>query len=276
MNRRRVLWISLILSFIVVGGVVLTAAATDGAQINACVRRTKNNDDNGNNVRIVGSEDDCKQNEEKLTWNITGPMGPQGLPGEKGDPGLPGEPGPQGDPGLPGETGPQGDPGLPGEPGPQGKPGLPGEPGPQGDPGLPGETGPQGDPGLPGETGPQGDPGLQGEPGPQGDPGLPGEPGLPGAASSYIVTTRLDNYTLRPGNGAGPTAACDVGDIVVGGGFLAHDPVNHPLTAPGVYLYQSRPSSSRSWLIAFFNAGTVNFQLYVTTYANCLDYPPLR
>lgn len=61
--------------------------------------------------------------------------GAAGLPGMKGDAGLPG---------LPGLQGRKGEPGFPGEPGRDGEPGLTGFPGADGTPGLPGQKGDQG------------------------------------------------------------------------------------------------------------------------------------
>jgi microcystin-dependent protein len=78
---------------------------------------------------------------------LTGPQGPQGVPGNDG------AVGPQGPIGL---TGPQGVPGNDGATGPQGPIGLTG---PQGVPGNDGATGPQGPIGLTGPAGPQGAPG---------------------------------------------------------------------------------------------------------------------
>jgi hypothetical protein len=79
-------------------------------------------------LRVVDpSTDSCRADETAITWNQTGPAGPQGPKGETGPQGPQGETGPQG---PIGETGPQG---------PQG------ETGPQG---PKGETGPQGPPGA--------------------------------------------------------------------------------------------------------------------------------
>ena len=74
--------------------------------------------------------------------------------------------------------GPQGAPGQTGNPGPQGEPGPTGPPGPQGEKGKTGETGPQGPQGIQGPIGPQGQPGPQGEPGPEGPQGPPGQDGV--------------------------------------------------------------------------------------------------
>ena len=59
--------------------------------------------------------------------------------------------------------GPQGAPGQTGNPGPQGEPGPTGPPGPQGEKGETGATGPQGPQGIQGPIGPQGPPGQDGQ-----------------------------------------------------------------------------------------------------------------
>ena len=74
--------------------------------------------------------------------------------------------------------GPQGAPGQTGNPGPQGEPGPTGPPGPQGEKGETGATGPQGPQGIQGPIGPQGPPGPQGETGPAGPQGPPGQDGV--------------------------------------------------------------------------------------------------
>ena len=74
--------------------------------------------------------------------------------------------------------GPQGAPGQTGNPGPQGEPGPTGPPGPQGEKGETGATGPQGPQGIQGPIGPQGEQGIQGEPGPEGPQGPPGQDGV--------------------------------------------------------------------------------------------------
>lgn len=74
--------------------------------------------------------------------------------------------------------GPQGAPGQTGNPGPQGEPGPTGPPGPQGEKGETGATGPQGPQGVQGPIGPQGEQGPQGETGPAGPQGPPGQDGV--------------------------------------------------------------------------------------------------
>ena len=74
--------------------------------------------------------------------------------------------------------GPQGAPGQTGNPGPRGEPGPTGPPGPQGEKGETGATGPQGPQGIQGPIGPQGEQGPQGKPGPEGPQGQPGQDGV--------------------------------------------------------------------------------------------------
>jgi hypothetical protein len=59
----------------------------------------------------------CKSNETAISWNQTGPQGPQGIQGEQG---------PHGDPGPQGDRGPEGPQGPAGPQGPPGSTGLSG------------------------------------------------------------------------------------------------------------------------------------------------------
>jgi hypothetical protein len=45
--------------------------------IDACVKKD-------GAIRIVGSSADCRSNESAISWNVTGPEGPQGPVGEQG------------------------------------------------------------------------------------------------------------------------------------------------------------------------------------------------
>uniref|UniRef100_A0A3B5PYA8 Scavenger receptor class A, member 3 n=1 Tax=Xiphophorus maculatus TaxID=8083 RepID=A0A3B5PYA8_XIPMA len=127
----------------------------------------------------------------------TGPKGPMGLTGSKGDRGpiggrgtigVKGALGVRGSPGEPGSIGSRGPAGLKGAkgsiglPGPKGERGQKGDLGPSGSDGIPGVEGPpgiQGHVGLPGIIGPPGPRGKSGPTGPPGPPGTPGPPGLP-------------------------------------------------------------------------------------------------
>src|SRR3990172_1289184 len=63
-------------------GVALTAVAyahgSDLALIHACVNN------NSGEIKIVGANETCRQNETPLDWNIQGPPGPQGIQGAPG------------------------------------------------------------------------------------------------------------------------------------------------------------------------------------------------
>lgn len=91
---------------------------------------------------------------EQWLQTLKGDRGERGIQGEKGEPGRDGAQGPKGQQGEKGERGPQGIQGLPG------RDGVDGEQGPQGPRGEKGERGIQGVQGLPGE---------KGERGPKGD-----------------------------------------------------------------------------------------------------------
>lgn len=93
--------------------------------------------------------------------------------------------------------GPQGAPGQTGNPGPQGEPGPIGPPGPQGEKGEPGETGPQGPQGIQGPIGPQGEQGPQGEPGPEGPQGPPGKDGTEWTEQELLEKNISDYYAMR-------------------------------------------------------------------------------
>jgi hypothetical protein len=130
---------------------------------------------------------------------VIGPGGLQGGLGPPGIQGLQGPQGPQGPPGLRGPHGPQGPPGIQGiqgpqgpmgDPGPFGAPGPPGEAGTDGLDGLDGLNGLPGPPGPAGPTGPRGAQGTQGkkgdtgDKGPTGDKGGRGSQGPPGSKGS--------------------------------------------------------------------------------------------
>ena len=93
--------------------------------------------------------------------------------------------------------GPQGAPGQTGNPGPQGEPGPTGPPGPQGEKGETGATGPQGPQGVQGPIGPQGQPGPQGETGPTGPQGPPGQDGTEWTEQELLEKNISDYYAMR-------------------------------------------------------------------------------
>ncbi len=130
----------------VLSGALLLRTAPAEAQtpntIYACVAvahsddRDRRHDDDDNDgpgsVRFVTASQACRRNENRVSWNITGPQGPAGLPGPAGPVG------PGGPAGAPGAVGPQGTTGA------QGATGAQGPAGPAGAKGDPGAAGPQG------------------------------------------------------------------------------------------------------------------------------------
>lgn len=187
-----------------VGGLVAGVAATGivmivqaaipdpNSVIHACYRG------NGN-LRLV-DKSSCVSNETPVSWNQTGPQGPQGVPG------------PQGIAGPQGEAGPQG------------------VPGPQGTPGPQGVAGPQGTQGPQGVAGTQGASGPEGPPGPQGQPGVPGPSGPAGVSGYEIVNTM---GTLPTNGSVSVVATCPSGKRVLGGGYVVPSEADTaPLSRP--------------------------------------------
>lgn len=114
-------------------GVAVVAGIPDtNGVIHACYNGT-----NGA-VRIVASSSDCRNSEQAITWNQTGPQGVAGPAGPAGQQGPAGVAGPTGATGPAGATGPQG---PAGPIGPVGATGPQGEQGPQGPAGPPGPAG---------------------------------------------------------------------------------------------------------------------------------------
>ncbi|XP_047519943.1 collagen alpha chain-like [Pieris napi] len=92
-----------------------------------------------------------------------------------------------------GQRGPLGPPGMNGDPGSPGIRGPMGEKGIRGDQGPPGVRGPKGDKGIPGETGQKGETG-------QAIRGLPGLPGAPGTVPGPADQCKGEYYFLNPVN----------------------------------------------------------------------------
>jgi hypothetical protein len=112
--RPRLRTVGLLAGVLALGSIGLASAdvpdSTTG-EISGCVH------DVSRKVRIIDTEagDTCKKRETLVTWNATGPPGPQG---PKGDTGATGAQGPKGDTGATGAQGPKGDTGAQGPPGP--------------------------------------------------------------------------------------------------------------------------------------------------------------
>lgn len=68
----------------IIGTAIISAHGGDSSKIHACVKNTLIN---GPNIRIVGANGFCNNNETALDWNIQGLQGvpgPTGLPGQNG------------------------------------------------------------------------------------------------------------------------------------------------------------------------------------------------
>ena len=124
--------------FISLLGVIAYASIPDADGVIHVCYRTSNG-----SLRVIDTAvESCGGNELPLSFNQSGPEGPQGPAGPQGPQGVPGPVGPQG---VPGPLGPQGPQGLTGPQGPQGPVGPQG---PQGIQGPAGPQGPQGESGL--------------------------------------------------------------------------------------------------------------------------------
>jgi hypothetical protein len=78
-----------VVAVLLLGGVTFASAhGGDASQIHSCVK--------GGNLRIVGADETCRNNETALDWNqqgaqgVPGPQGPAGPQGVQGPPGTPG------------------------------------------------------------------------------------------------------------------------------------------------------------------------------------------
>jgi hypothetical protein len=115
-KRTTIVAVAAVVGLAVSGGTAYAAGLIPGADgtIHACYNTT-----NGN-VRVVAEGTKCRTHEKTLSWNQTGPVGPQGPAGPQGPVGPQGPQGPQGATGPQGPAGPQGATGPAGPTGPQG------------------------------------------------------------------------------------------------------------------------------------------------------------
>ena len=212
-----------------------------------------------------------------LSWTNDGQLqnpdpvnikGPQGLRGEKGEPGAQGPRGLQGEPGPKGDQGPQG---LKGESGKSAYQiwlergnngtetdfinslkGQQGERGPQGPQGVQGERGPQGPGGTPGLQGPKGD---RGETGLQGLPGEKGEPGVKGDMGQTPNLTIGEVKTLNPGQDATVTISGTPENPILNIGIPKGDKGDAGVGGEGSVGYTYTPNVSPEGLISWTNDG---------------------
>jgi Phage Tail Collar Domain len=198
-------------------------------------------------ARIVNSPGSCFPLENTLTWNVSGPAGPAGVPGPQGPIGFPGPAGATGPAGIAGPAGPigpAGPAGLTGPAGANGPAGIAGPAGPIGATGPAGIAGPAGATGSAGiagpagPIGPAGPDGIAGPAGPTGPTGLAGPAGPtgpPGTVPANLTTLSNDISTdgvSLTGAATFQGAACNnlnLGDVVLsvngygGGGALPAD-----------------------------------------------------
>lgn len=81
---------ALALALLLVAAVMVQGAPVTEEPIQACYAQ------NTGAVRIVEDPADCRNNEEAISWNHEGPVGPQGPPGPQGETGPEGPQGPAG------------------------------------------------------------------------------------------------------------------------------------------------------------------------------------
>jgi len=107
---RKVGVVVVVLAALLTTSALVLAHGGDGSLIHACANPA-------GQIRIIGANDTCKNQETALDWGIVGPpgaAGPAGPQGPQGDPGPAGATGPAGAAGPVGPSGPQGDPGVSG------------------------------------------------------------------------------------------------------------------------------------------------------------------
>jgi hypothetical protein len=221
-------------------GVVREFVGSDGV-VRACAR-------SDGKLRLVTPGANCRPREQRITWNLQGRQGEQGLPGEKGE---------KGDPGVQGAQGDKGDPGAPG---------LPGERGERGVPGPRGEKGEQGDPGARGEKGERGEPGAKGDKGDTGDKGETGA-GLGNARWVFHDTSAWGGTSRHH------RVACRHGEYVISGGVdLTADTSDvRILESHPEFAYSAAPYYREAWAVTVQNTGTA--ERPIRFWALCGDVP---
>jgi hypothetical protein len=254
------------------GGGAYAAASSGVGGVHGCYRA------HGGALRVEPAGSKCARAERSVALDrvgprgLTGPAGPAGAPGPKGDAGPAGAPGARGDAGPQGTKGLTGPIGPVGPAGPVGPVGAPGAAGPKGDTGSKGDTGPKGDIGAKGATGPQGPTGATGLKGDAGTPGAKGATGPQGPAgtpgvSGYEVVSESTAKDSRPVKDW--AAHCPAGKTVLGGGVLTiASNSDDPIAAD-----QSYPSAAGAgddtWFVDARDSATHPDSWSLTVYAIC-------
>jgi len=163
----------------------------------------------------------CSKNQNVVSWDENGAMGPTGATGKNGQDGAPGPAGPTGPRGADGHDGAQGPMGATGSAGTDGHDGAQGPIGATGARGLDGQDGRDGRDGRDGAPGAAGPTGATGAPGPAGGPPGPAGPtgprGPTGAngVSGYQLVSK--NGTATHGSTLTEILTCPSGKLPVGG-----------------------------------------------------------
>ena len=243
-TRKRFMVIAVACGLVAAGGVAYAAISTvytdPNGVFHACVNST-----NGNMRVVLPSNTSCRNNEDAIVWNQTGPQGSQGIQGIQGI---------QGQKGDKGDTGPQGIPGLKGD---TGATGATGQQGPNGDIGPAGDVGPTGAPGPTGPTGATGARGATGATGPQGPQGSSG-------VSGYQVISQQRLWSGGFGTADTGALACPAGKHVLGGGI--------EIVPGGTDVNSSRPEGNGSgWHFEVADTALDGQSVLFTVYAICAN-----
>jgi len=200
-------------------------------------------------LRVIDTQagEKCLRPEQQITWNQTGPQGPQGIAGPQG------LQGPKGDKGDPGPAGAQG---LPGAIGPKGDTGAQG---PAGGPGPQGDAGPKGDPGPQGAVGPQGVQGPQGNPGPQGVAGISGY--------QIVIANSADDSSQAKSLGA----QCPAGKHLLGGGVTVSPFTGSVIGSPPIAIRESAPFGDFYWQVTAVETEPYASNWSLQAYAICAN-----
>ncbi|MCW2945289.1 MAG: Collagen triple helix repeat-containing protein [Actinoallomurus sp.] len=212
------------------GGIAYAAnASSSGTAYTACLTKS------GHalyNVTTTGTPT-CHRGDTTITWNQTGPQGPQGLTGPQG---------PQGAKGDTGTTGPAGPAGLKGDTG---------------------TTGPAGRAGLMGDTG------AAGPAGPAGNTGATGPQGSQGPAGPGVYTVSETIHLSATGGAKEETLSCkSSSDLAINGGDVPVG-LSYNQIAAGYDEYiteWSGPANNNQWDWYFLNLAPESIDMEFVVY----------